>query len=45
MDNKKTYVAPSADVLFTFGNFILGSNDLPGDVFGDGTKSTALDEI
>ena len=33
MNKKQTYVAPSADVLGIFGDFILGSNDLPGDEF------------
>lgn len=33
MDKKQTYVAPSADVLFSLGNFVLGSNDLPMDEF------------
>ena len=35
MNKKQTYVAPSADVLGSFGNFLLGSNDLPGDSFDD----------
>ena len=33
MNKKQTYVAPSADLLFNLGDFILGSNDLPGDEF------------
>ena len=35
MNKKQTYVAPSADVLGIFGDFVLGSNDLPGDKFYD----------
>ena len=33
MDKKKTYVAPSAEVLFNLGDFAMGSNELPGDEF------------
>ena len=39
MNKKQTYVAPSADVLFNLGDFILGSNDLPGDEFHGDTFS------
>ena len=35
MNKKQTYVAPSADVLSIFGEFLQGSNDLPGDSFHD----------
>ena len=33
MNKKKTYVAPSAEVLFSLGDFAMGSNELPGDEF------------
>ena len=39
MNKKQTYVAPDASVLFNLGDFILGSNDLPGDEFHNTTTS------
>lgn len=47
MNKKQTYVAPSADVLFNLGDFILGSNDLPGDEFhpGDTEANSAAHEF
>ena len=42
MNKKQTYVAPSADVLFNLGDFILGSNDLPGDEFHDANPTSDI---
>ena len=42
MNKKDTYVAPSADVLSIFGEFLLGSNDLPEDRFGFEGSSHSL---
>ena len=44
MNKKQTYVAPGADLLFNLGDFILGSNDLPGDEFHNAT-TPASDEF
>lgn len=45
MNNKKKYIAPSAEVLSIFGEFLLGSNDLPGDQFYDEGSSSGLDNF
>ena len=42
MNKKQTYVAPDASVLFSLGDFILGSNDLPGDEFHDANPASDI---
>ena len=47
MNKKKTYVAPSADVLWNLGDFAMGSNELPGDEFypESNTSGAPVDEF
>ena len=43
--SKKNYVAPTADVLSIFGEFLLGSNELPGDEFHPDINTGTVDKL